>query len=156
MQNDAHWRRGRGCTPGEDASETGQRHHCHERLPARRFRARPETLHPGGCGQFTCQPSAKVNLFIVNNLAALPFQLFSPQVQSVANCQREPQPADEREGAHVAISSACESILAGAERRISKGSSYPADSTILAGIENESCPYVSEGQRHNSIFTPAS
>src|ERR1700676_1610649 len=103
MRNDAQWRSGRDCTPGEDAAETGERHRRHKGLPERRFRARPETLHPGGSGQFACQLLAKVNVFIVNNLAAFSFRLFSPRVQSVANCRTEPQPADERGGAYLTI-----------------------------------------------------
>src|ERR1700675_4732231 len=102
MRNDAQWRRGRDCTPSEEAIECSQGHDHRERSPARRFRARPETLHPGWHGQFACQPKRKLKVFTVNNLAVLPFQLSSPRVQSVANCRTEAQPANERRGARLA------------------------------------------------------
>ncbi len=99
MRNDAKRRRGRDRTPSQDAIERGQGHDRREHSPARRFRARPETLHPGWHGQFVCQPKRKINVFTVNNLAVFPSDFLHFRVQSVANCRTEPQVPEEYGGA---------------------------------------------------------
>src|ERR1700686_217726 len=103
MRNDAKRRGGRDRTPGKGATECGRGHERCEHSPARRVRARPETLHPGWHGQFACQPKRKLNAFTVNNLAAFPFGLPSPRVQSVANCRTQPYPGSEGRSAWLVL-----------------------------------------------------
>ena len=100
MRNDARWRRGRGYAPGENTTEAGQRHGRRERLSARHFRARPETLHRGALGNSPASPGE--SYCFVNNLAALSCQIFS-RMQSVANESNRTATGRERGGARVAL-----------------------------------------------------
>jgi hypothetical protein len=105
-----------------------------------------------GIGQFTCQPLTKGKLFTVNNLAVASLPTFF--TTDAIRCKLSNRTATGGQSLRRTFcASKCENILARAERRISKGIWYPADSTIAAGLRMGFARNVAEGK---STHTPAS